>query len=385
MVVNIVGISIISLFILFILQKKNKIISDYFLIANNVLVVIFLLSDIWIKQGLNVFNFALQKTTTFYIFPTFFIYSLLLVTKNHRFKKHWIWFASFAFAFTIFILIDFTLLHHYSTQELKELFTSPTLIYHFFYKSNKIFIAICLVWFLGLLRKYQQQIKDNHSAIESIRLRWLKNFVWIYMMINILSFLIFIVFHLGFLPNIRQVFFILNASLVMSLFYLSFYGIRQYNVAEFYEDTPPAKSLEQKTNKEKVTPEKYSTSSLSYEGMKQLYNQLENLFENDQLYTEPQLQIQDVAKSLDTTVYKVSQTINTLAQKNFYDFVNGYRVEYLKQLLVSPQNKQYTILALGIESGFNSKSSLNRVFKQLSGMSPREYQKSYYQINPEAK
>lgn len=377
--VNIVGISIVSLFVLFILQKRNKLISDYFLILNNVLLSLFLLSDIWIKQGLNTLNFILQKTISFYIFPVFFIYSLLLVSKTHKLKRNWLWFAAFAISFTVFIIVDFTVFHRYTPQDLQKLFTNPSLPYHFFYKSNKVFIAICLIWFLGVLRKYQQEIKENHSSIESIRLRWLKNFVWLYMIINIISFLIFIVFHSGFLPSIRQVFFILNISLVLSLFYLSFYGIRQYNVAEFYENKP-TESSESSTRNDTTVAEKYSTSSLSYEGMKQLYHQLEEVFNNEKLYTEPQLQIQDVANKLDVTVYKVSQTINTMAQKNFYDFVNGYRVEYLKQLLIDPGNKQYTILALGIESGFNSKSSLNRVFKQFSGMSPREYQKTNHNL-----
>ncbi|MEO0469784.1 MAG: helix-turn-helix domain-containing protein, partial [Bacteroidota bacterium] len=68
--------------------------------------------------------------------------------------------------------------------------------------------------------------------------------------------------------------------------------------------------------------------------------------------------------------------INTIGKKAFYDFVNQYRVGHFKLLLRDPNQQHLTILALGLESGFNSKASLNRIFKQHTGLSPREYQKA---------
>ena len=131
-------------------------------------------------------------------------------------------------------------------------------------------------------------------------------------------------------------------------------------------------------------PEKYKTSSLSDKEMKALYKQLITLFEKEKLYEQAQLQIQDIADKLGVHSNKISQTINSIAQKPFYDFVNSYRVERFKALLTNPESKQYTILALGLESGFNSKSSMNRIFKQHTGQSPREYQKTQLAGNPEA-
>ena len=110
--------------------------------------------------------------------------------------------------------------------------------------------------------------------------------------------------------------------------------------------------------------------------MQHIYQQMIRLFEEDQLYLQPKLQLQEVAKMLEITSHILSQTINTITQQTFYHLVNGYRIEHFKKLLNDPAQKQYTILALGFESGFNSKASLNRIFKQYTGQTPREYQKT---------
>ena len=66
--------------------------------------------------------------------------------------------------------------------------------------------------------------------------------------------------------------------------------------------------------------------------------------------------------------------------KNFYDLINGYRVDEAKRLLVNPENKNYTILSVGFEAGFNSKTTFNTVFKKFTGLTPtdfREQQKAF--------
>jgi AraC-like DNA-binding protein len=60
-------------------------------------------------------------------------------------------------------------------------------------------------------------------------------------------------------------------------------------------------------------------------------------------------------------------------KKNFYDLVNGYRVEEAKRLLLDPKSFNYTILSVGFEAGFNSKTTFNTVFKKFTGLSPTEF------------
>ena len=61
--------------------------------------------------------------------------------------------------------------------------------------------------------------------------------------------------------------------------------------------------------------------------------------------------------------------------KNFFDFINSYRVESVKEMLLNKEFEHYTVLAIGLESGFNSKTSFNTVFKKMTGVTPSEYRK----------
>ena len=80
-----------------------------------------------------------------------------------------------------------------------------------------------------------------------------------------------------------------------------------------------------------------------------------------------------LAKRLNVHPNHLSQVINTYEQKNFYDYINWLRVEEFKSLVVRPESQQYTLLSLAHECGFNSKTTFNRNFKKVTGLSPSEY------------
>lgn len=69
---------------------------------------------------------------------------------------------------------------------------------------------------------------------------------------------------------------------------------------------------------------------------------------------KPNLPCRNWQKKLDHPSHQVSQAINEGMNKNFYDLVNGYRVEKAKRLLLNLKNRNYTILSVGFEAGFNS-------------------------------
>jgi AraC-like DNA-binding protein len=95
--------------------------------------------------------------------------------------------------------------------------------------------------------------------------------------------------------------------------------------------------------------------------------------EKEKLYQEPELTLQNLAQKMQCPSYQVSQAINEGMNKSFYDLVNGYRVEEAKRLLLDSRNRNYTILSVGFEAGFNSKTTFNTVFKKFTGFTPTEF------------
>lgn len=121
---------------------------------------------------------------------------------------------------------------------------------------------------------------------------------------------------------------------------------------------------------------KYQKTSPGDDVIQDIYERLMHRMEQGKLYTDPELNLNYVAQLLDVHPNILSQTINTMEQKNFYDYINRQRIEEFKRIACLPENQKFTILSLAFESGFNSKTSFNRNFKKYMNCSPREFLRS---------
>ncbi|MDZ7796667.1 MAG: helix-turn-helix domain-containing protein [Candidatus Marinimicrobia bacterium] len=120
---------------------------------------------------------------------------------------------------------------------------------------------------------------------------------------------------------------------------------------------------------------KYLRSGLRDSELELLRQKLLDVMDDKQLYLDPELNILDVAKLLHVPRHHITQVLNEKLGKNFYNFINAYRIEIAKDKLSDPQNDRFTILAVGYDSGFNSKTSFNTLFKKHVGLTPSEYRK----------
>ena len=85
-----------------------------------------------------------------------------------------------------------------------------------------------------------------------------------------------------------------------------------------------------------------------------------------------------MAKEVDIPSHYLSQVINENIGLNFFDFINRQRVEDVKSKISDPRYNNFSILGIAFESGFNSKSAFNRVFKNITGITPSEYKKTLF-------
>jgi AraC-like DNA-binding protein len=89
-----------------------------------------------------------------------------------------------------------------------------------------------------------------------------------------------------------------------------------------------------------------------------------------QPWREPELTLPDLAQRLGTHASLLSKVINAGCGQNFNDFINSYRVAEAQRLLADPRYSHYSLLGVALASGFNSKSTFNRVFKKLTDQVP---------------
>ncbi|MGI9549740.1 MAG: helix-turn-helix domain-containing protein [Aurantibacter sp.] len=346
------------------------------LILFNVLLINYLLADVTIRMEFTVLSFFFHVLIPFYT-PCFVLYALVLMDRRHTLRRQWWWIVFPATLYAVIALVDFVIINKLNVRFVESLYTQPSILYQVLYKGQILFAVFLLLWMLRKIREYQRNIKENYSYIEHLHLNWVRIFAYINIAQNILIVGVFLLFSMKYLTAVEVPFLIINTVMVLSVFYLSYHGIRQYNLAEF--DVllhKEGKNLLYSKGKAEESNEKYKSSSLSHAEMETILEQVTALFETKEIYLEPQLKISEVAEMLNVSTHNISQTINLKTDQSFYDLVNGYRVNYFKNLLADPENRKYTILALGFESGFNSKATLNRIFRQSQGVSPKEFQMS---------
>ena len=93
-------------------------------------------------------------------------------------------------------------------------------------------------------------------------------------------------------------------------------------------------------------------------------------------FLDSELTLPQLAKELNISSHSLSQILNDRLGYNFFDFINQYRVEEVKARLDDPKFENLTLLGIALDSGFNSKSAFNRVFKSFTGLTPSQYKSS---------
>jgi AraC-like DNA-binding protein len=229
------------------------------------------------------------------------------------------------------------------------------------------------------LRSYQRSIRHLFSDTSRIDLHWARYLVNGYIIL-ICSFLVIFPLILRF-PQYFDSLLLLCMAVATPYIYMATYkGIMQPTVWQLQsgtnketvqEEMQEAEEIEiQIINHEKPKPTK---AGVSADRINEIIKRIIALMEEEKLYQETELALQQLADKLQLPTYQVSQAINEGMKKNFYDLVNGYRVEEAKRLLLDPRSINYTILSVGFEAGFNSKTTFNTVFKKFTGLSPTEF------------
>jgi AraC-like DNA-binding protein len=225
--------------------------------------------------------------------------------------------------------------------------------------------VVYVAWSTILLRRHRHAIRDRFSDLHRVNLQWLQ--VLTFGLGGIWLLVIFFGNDL-----------LIMCGVVLFVFLIGFFGVRQVDI--FRAGVPePEPAGPEATGPEAVEPEavsekkKYPKSGLTEEASEKLHRELLALMSGQALYKESELSITDLASKLSVHPNYLSQIINQREGKNFYDFVNGYRVEEFKRLIAIPKNQHLTLLSLAFDCGFNSKSSFNRYFKKATGVTPSQY------------
>jgi AraC-like DNA-binding protein len=104
---------------------------------------------------------------------------------------------------------------------------------------------------------------------------------------------------------------------------------------------------------------------------------LHQKMEKEKLFLNPDLSLNALATALNVTPKKLSQLLNEKFQQNFFDYINSYRIREAQNIFEKNTDPKLTVLEVMYQSGFNSKSSFNTIFKSKTGITPSEYKRRH--------
>ncbi len=123
--------------------------------------------------------------------------------------------------------------------------------------------------------------------------------------------------------------------------------------------------------------EKYRNSSMDVSSSKKHMQEIRRLFETETLYLDSELNMTKVAQKLGIPARDVSQVINENEQLNFSEFVNQYRIQKAKKLLVDPSYTHEKIATIAYDCGFGNVTSFNLAFKSATQLTPSQYRNKF--------
>jgi AraC-like DNA-binding protein len=227
------------------------------------------------------------------------------------------------------------------------------------------FIAIVysLIIILVLLFEINRAKKKFHFSLTEIppRLNWFK----VLMIFNLFAILFWAYSEAAFY-NESENYYYYPLWIIVSIiiYWIGHGGIYKYGIAKEREQI------------RKKVAEKYSIAEVTT-SKNDLISSFEKFLITEGNFLNPQLTLDLVANELNVSSGHLSKTINTELQQSFKDYVNSLRVEKAKSFLSNPDFSNYTLVAIGLEAGFNSKSAFNASFKKITGFTPSEFKNEH--------
>lgn len=295
--------------------------------------------------------------------PLLYLYVKFMTDPGRKFN--WlalIHFIPFAVFFTVSVIFrSIPLMRDLRTFFVPDRFISLRIVY-----GTCFFLSVTVYSILAFIdiRRHQDNLKNLISYTSGVvTLNWLKvlsiGFYLAFLLLFILGGLNMIGNFIPFDP-----YFVIFGFITLFSFVYSFYGLKQPVIfGEAVREPIP----------ERKETEKYSKSGLKDDQAEEYLKILISCMETVKPYLNRDLTIHDLSEMTGISRHHITQVLNEKYRRNFFTFINEYRVKDVISRFSDPKFNNYTILAIALDAGFNSKTTFNAIFKSQTGLTPSKY------------
>ncbi|CAH0192519.1 helix-turn-helix transcriptional regulator [Chryseobacterium sp. Bi04] len=244
----------------------------------------------------------------------------------------------------------------------KVMWHSPEMFFYQLIGELQFFFYIVGIFLV--LKKYKKIYLENYTNPNTLLYQWLSQLAVIFLIIHVCIILKNIVRY----TQHRDLFIWLNiVAGTVFLLTACWFILKALHYPELF------RRIDSTLQPTKNFAETFETENKTDETKNIQIEQLKNFMVEKEPFLEPSLTIQELADQLNIPVRELSVLINHHLNQHFFDFVNEYRVKKAMTLLKDPTKKEYTVLEILYEVGFNSKSSFHTSFKKYTNQTPTAY------------
>jgi AraC-like DNA-binding protein len=364
LITTIILFQLLLLIVFLLASKKGKRLSNFLLAGFFFLLFINLVDGVLAFTGFFQRHAAfahMEDGFVFLIGPVLYFYTLSLIYQDFGFeRRHLFHLIPFIVFTTVYLVFYHTRSDEYQ-QMVQASIVSHNLPPGFYFSIVLIYAHIGTYVALSVhaIRKYRAKIREEYSNIGKINLDWLIFMLYSVTLVLFVSLLYTVLPAVGLSDYFDLVFLSTFIFLFVFVIGVVWKGLRQ---PEIFAGI---------TTEEDVV-KKY-TLAMNPDDRETIRRKLIELMDHEKVYLDADLTLDVLAKQISSQGKKVSQVINDAFRQNFFDFVNGYRINEAKRIFQNNSDSKLTVLEVMYASGFNSKSSFNTVFKTKVGMTPSAF------------
>jgi AraC-like DNA-binding protein len=295
--------------------------------------------------------------------PLLYLYVKFMTNRDRKFN----WFALLHFIpFLVFFTVSVIFRSVPLMKDLRTFFAPDRFIALRIVYGICFFLSVTVYSILTFIEigRHQRNLKNLISYTSGIiTLNWLKvasiGYYAAFLVLFILGGLDMIGNFIPFDP-----YFVIFGFITLLSFVYSFYGIRQPVI---FGD-----AVKEPDNGKKEA-EKYARSGLKDDQAEEYLEKLLRCMEREKPYLNRNLSVQDLSDMTGISRHYITQVLNEKYKRNFFSFINEYRVNDVIARFSDPRFNNFTILAIAFDAGFNSKTTFNSIFKNQTGITPSKY------------
>lgn len=358
-------------------------------LSNRFLALLMLAIALWLVDGFFRVSGLYAQSAELYFSPIYYslafgplLYFYVRSLVNHGFRwraGHWLHFVPVLVQAALYWWLRF---QPYAVRNDFWQQVHQPVTYRLEFIGTWVSLMVYLVLSLRLLRQYGRWLEDNFSEVSRLRLRWLR---WLLVLLALVSVQWLVELVLREFFNVYYRYDYSSELLGVVVFVIGVVGLRQADMqavhfapeAEAAEaaQTPAAPApAPPEASAATVTPSEVSLAPAATPAPDPLVMaRIRQALVDDKLYQNPTLTLAELSAHTGLPPRLISFTVNAGFGRSFNDLVNGYRVAEVQRRLAAPDARRFTLLGIAFESGFNSKTTFNRIFKQMTGVAPRDF------------